>query len=194
MVSILTLGNPRDLRLFWALEGLLASRGPVLALCREGVWLPRQAPSFLLADRGLSGGVRGRALVAVKDAALLPPFLEAEAGSLAILCSHNPRAVGLVARSGLEAVTCGLSPRDTVTFSSREKDRGTVAFQRPLGFPGAAAVEPGEFPIRFPSSWDPYTVLCCAAVAALLGWGDRELALAAGGFFHGDFASDPRKN
>ena len=193
MVSILTLGNPRDLRLFRALEALLAGRGGTAAVCREWIRIPREPPAFFLAERGLRGAVDGQALVAVKDASPLPPFLQAGPGSLAILCSHNPQAVGLVARSGLEAVTCGLSPRDTVTFSSRGSGRGTVALQRPLGFPGAQWVDPGEFPIRFPASWDPYTVLCCAAVAALLGCGDRELVLGEGPP-PDDFANLPRRN
>ena len=194
MVSILTLGNPRDLRLFHALQSILLPRGPVLSVCRGKSRIPPEQPSFFLGDCGLSGRVAGRALLAIKDTDPLPAILRAGEESLVILCSHNPQAVRLVASTGLPAVTCGLSPRDTVTFSSRGKEEGTVALQRPLVLPGGQMVDPGEVPIRFPPSWDAYTVLCCAAVAALLDGTDRELTLGKPSALMKIFSNDPRKN
>ena len=37
--------------------------------------------------------------------------------------------------------------------------------------------EPGEFPAAFPPQWDAYTVLCCGAVAALLGLAEDGMEL-----------------
>ena len=178
MVPIFTLGNPRDLRLFYALRRMLSAWGPVLSSNLEGSWIPSQEPSFLLEDRGLCGNFHGRALFILKDTHPLPPRLQSEEGSLAVLCSHNRDAVQLLADTGLQAVTCGLSPRDTVTFSSLEPGRGTIALQRPLQFPGGIlSAEPREFPTLFPSHWNPSIVLCCAATAAVLGFNEEVLEL-----------------
>ena len=178
MIPVLTLGDPRDLRLFQALRGLLAGKGPLLALGSREVWLPGGKTPFLLGDCGLVSQIWGNGLLAVKNCQLLPSSLYAQEGSLAVICSHHRESVELLARTGIQAVTCGLPPRDTVTFSSLEPGRGTVALQRPLRLPAfSLRAEPGEFPAAFPPQWDAYTVLCCGAVAALLGLAEDGMEL-----------------
>lgn len=139
MIPVLTLGDPRDLRLFQALRGLLAGKGPLLALGSREVWLPGGKTPFLLGDCGLVSQIWGNGLLAVKNCQLLPSSLYAQEGSLAVICSHHRESVELLARTGIQAVTCGLSPRDTVTFSSLEpgeRDGG------PPAAPAAAGLLP----------------------------------------------------
>lgn len=112
----------------------------------------------------------------MKNCQLLPSSLYAQEGSLAVICSHHRESVELLARHGIQAVTCGLSPRDTVTFSSLEPGRGTVALQRPLRLPAfSLRAEPGNF--RRPSRPSGSPTPSFAAARWQLSWAWRRMGM-----------------
>lgn len=67
------------------------------------------------------------------------------------------------------AVSYGLSPRDTLTVSSREGERLWVAIQRDLVTAEGLVVERQEFPVVLPRGADAMTALAVAGALLLLG-------------------------
>lgn len=177
MFSIITVGDPWDLRIHQTLLEQLRRRGRVLASSARGVSIPDGPADFFLGDCGCTGAVGGKCLLVIKNEALLPTLLDAPGCTLAVVYSHNRAAVELVAASGLQAVTCGLSSRDTITFTSMDSQSGAIALQRAIQGPDGQLTEQSELPVRITTPQDSYTMLSCAAVLAAAGLlaGEQEL-------------------
>lgn len=86
-----------------------------------------------------------------------------------MLDSQNRCAVAFAARSGLRVLDCGLSSRDTLTFSSLSGDDAVICLQRPVEDRQGRTVEPFELPLRLSRQHPAYPLLCCAAVLILSG-------------------------
>ena len=67
------------------------------------------------------------------------------------------------------AVSYGLSPRDSLTLSSRERERLWCALQRELVTLDGAVVERQEFPVLPPPGLEPLSALAAAGALLLLG-------------------------
>lgn len=89
---------------------------------------------------------------------------------VAIVDPDDGGAIDAVSKYGLQAVTCGLSQKATVTYSSLEQECAVVSLQREIRSLRGDTVYPREIPIHFTSarelSGDAYALL--AATAALL--------------------------
>ncbi len=84
----------------------------------------------------------------------------------AVVDSENKNAANMLRVDGIQTVTCGLSQKDTVTFSSLDNDRAVVSLQRGLKALDGSDIDPVEVPVAFSPSHSEYPVL--AAVAVLL--------------------------
>lgn len=84
----------------------------------------------------------------------------------AVVDSDSVGAVSLLRGKGIETVTCGLSQKDTFTFSSLENDHAVVSLQRSIKALDGSDIVPVEVPVAFSASHSEYPVL--AAVAVLL--------------------------
>ena len=69
----------------------------------------------------------------------------------------------------VSAVSYGLSPRDSLTLSSREGERLWCALQRELVTLDGAVVERQEFPVLPPPGLEPLSALAAAGALLLLG-------------------------
>lgn len=69
---------------------------------------------------------------------------------------------------GIQVVTCGLSPKDTFTFSSRGEDSAVVSLMRAVETT-AGIVEPMEIPISFVPGAEDYPLLSTTAALVLTG-------------------------
>ena len=79
-------------------------------------------------------------------------------------------------RSGLarrlraeQVVSCGFSPRDSLTFSSLEEDRAVLCVQRALARPDGGRVEPREVPLERTGGQPPEELLLLGGLRLLLG-------------------------
>jgi len=103
--------------------------------------------------------------------------LTAECGNLecgtVLLPGKASRQLGMLrVRS---AVSYGLSGRDSLTLSSREKHRIWVAVQRELVRLDGAVLERQEFPVRIPHGADEWQTLALTGAMLLLGAEPGEL-------------------
>lgn len=87
-----------------------------------------------------------------------------------ILNSANADDIETAKRSGGEVISCGLSLRDTVTFSSFTEDRCVISIQRPLTRFDGRSVEPFELPLTVNEGDDRYGILCANLLLILGGY------------------------
>ncbi len=73
-------------------------------------------------------------------------------------------------KSGGEVISCGLSLRDTVTFSSFTDDRCVISIQRPITRFDGKTVEPFELPLSVADGDDRYGILCANLLLILGGY------------------------
>lgn len=83
----------------------------------------------------------------------------------AVLEPENEKAAALLQAQHVPIVTCGLSQKNTVTFSSRTPSTAVVSLQREIHDTSGAPVEPRELPVALSSPREDYPLL--ASVAAL---------------------------
>lgn len=88
---------------------------------------------------------------------------------VAIIDSDNRTGADMLRKNGIQTVTCGLSQKDTMTFSSLENDRAVVSLQRGLAALDGSELFPVEVPVTFKLSHGEYPVLASVAVLLLSG-------------------------
>lgn len=87
-----------------------------------------------------------------------------------IFDSSNPADIQTAKNSGGEVITCGLSLRDSVTFSSLTDENCVISIQRSIRRFDGGKIEPCEIPCKMCTSDDKYAVLCSNLLLILLGY------------------------
>ena len=93
--------------------------------------------------------------------------------TVAIVDAQRPELLEYVSSTGLLAITCGLSSRDTITLSSMDSDSVVVNIQRSIISFCAMEVEPQEFPVNYPAPFDHFSIMAAAGVFLACGQIDR---------------------
>ena len=81
------------------------------------------------------------------------------AGTTVIAASDDERQLKSLAKAQIPVITCGLSSKDTFTFSSKEEESAVVALMRSVKSVYGHTIEPMEVPITFPPKTDDFTLL-----------------------------------
>ncbi len=88
-----------------------------------------------------------------------------------LICnSANYDDLELARKSGGEVITCGMSLRDSVTFSSFTEDRCVISVQRRLTRFDGSKAEPFELPVCCLKDDHRYGILCANLLLILLGY------------------------
>lgn len=87
-----------------------------------------------------------------------------------IFNSSNQSDIEGAKKSGGEVITCGLSLRDSVTFSSITENNCVISIQRSITRFDGKKTEPREIPCKISDSDDKYAVLCANLLLVLLGY------------------------
>ena len=109
------------------------------------------------------------ALLIFKDTGGFSPESIMAKSIIAVVDSGNPEIMAFVSGTKFPAVTCGLSPRDTITLSSINVDSAVVNLQRTLTCLDGSFVEPQEIPVTLKRPIDSFTLMAAAAVFILSG-------------------------
>ncbi len=83
-----------------------------------------------------------------------------------VLGEENAGAVPMLTHTGCPVVTCGMSPRDTLSLSSSDFPSALVSIQRDIRTLSGNVMEPADFRVHLSAPSDEYPLL--AACAALL--------------------------
>lgn len=108
-------------------------------------------------------------IVIYKDAMPMPVQLETQKQSLAVVDSCNKELLQLVSGTNLPAITCGLSPKDTITLSSINDDSAVIDVQRSIICFDGSVVEPQEIPVTLNSPIDNFTLMAAATIFIVCG-------------------------
>ncbi|MCL2055623.1 MAG: hypothetical protein FWH02_00200 [Oscillospiraceae bacterium] len=94
--------------------------------------------------------------------------LSAIAGAkIAVVDSGNGKLMRHMAQTGIPAITCGLSAKDTITLSSMGIDGAVVNLQRSIINLHGTVIEPQEIPVHISGEADRFAVMAAAAVCLL---------------------------
>lgn len=126
----------------------------------------------LLLEEAPRGHIRcPKGLIVLEGDALDNVVLEGE--FIGILPYSSRPALKFAQKNNIKAVTCGLSPYDTLTLSSITGERAVVTLQREIRTLGGVMVEPADFPITLCNPWEAEAILTVAAVLLLGDFGEQ---------------------
>lgn len=83
----------------------------------------------------------------------------------AILEADNRTAAAILQAHHIPILTCGLSPKNTITFSSRTPEKAVVTLQREIRTASGKKIEPCELPVSLSKTRADYAIL--ASIATL---------------------------
>lgn len=88
-------------------------------------------------------------------------------GFTAVVEPENEPAIEIIRRSRVQAITCGLSQADTLTFSSIDTGNAVISLQRAIQSLYGGAILPRDIPVSFGSAYSGYQLLATAAIMLL---------------------------
>lgn len=86
-----------------------------------------------------------------------------------LVSSDNESQLSFLAEKGLRGYSCGLSSKDTFTFSSRDDTAASIALMREVADVYGNIVEPMEIALKTPPSLPDFTLLSYGAALILSG-------------------------
>ena len=133
-------------------------------IARERIAASSSPPDFLIVEGDFFRvELPGNAIAIYTGSMDRPPAIPKH--GIAVVATASRKAV---AQSGLPAITCGLSAKDTITLSSSTADSLLISLQRGITSFSGAPVEPVEIPLTLSCPRNPLLVLPVAAVLLLL--------------------------
>lgn len=93
-----------------------------------------------------------------------------------IVPSRNNSVIEQLIQRRIPVITCGLSQKDTVTYSSRTDDELVVSLQRSVKRSDHVTIEPFEMPFALTPESDVYAILAFFAVCIECGIYDNGLS------------------
>ena len=128
---------------------------------------PRKDNILLLQLSDISGINIKNAIVIIKEKEILLTPLQLDESIYLLLNSDNEAQLKSVEGQKIPVITCGLSPKDTITFSSKDSDKSVVSLQRSLPS-GSNIIEPMEIIVESKNDSE-YTMLATVATGLILG-------------------------
>ena len=86
-----------------------------------------------------------------------------------VLEAKNIRAAALLKAFGATAVTCGTSPRETLSVAGLEEGTAALSLQRSLTTLGGRVLEPHDFTVKFSEPRSPHQLLMVCAALLIAG-------------------------
>lgn len=175
MTNIIIYGNCKNNILEKLILNELSNRYSIF-FYKKGIYLNKGSGYELLvisADELVEINVPQSIIILQSDAKLGKNIIVPK-DTVAIADSQNTDGLQGLCSLKIPAVSCGLSARDSVTFSSRTSDSAVIALQRSITALSGKLIEPLEFPINFNEISDEdisqydYEILAYTALRLLL--------------------------
>ena len=87
-----------------------------------------------------------------------------------IFDSANAQDAQTAKKSGGEVISCGMSLRDSVTFSSVEENRCVISLQRSITRLDGSKADPFEMPVYYDMREDRFGILSSTLLLILMGY------------------------
>lgn len=170
MIVVVVAAETTD-SLFWNTAYSLLHANYAVTSVREGVLnAPVGTSDLLLADAtSLRSLECETAVIVYKEAISLETKIQAKNEVIAVVDSCNRELLPFVGKTGLNAITCGLSARDSVTLSSMGVDSAVINLQRSMTCFDGGVLEPQEIPLQLEAPVDDFALMAASAVYLLTG-------------------------
>ena len=168
MLRWFLLGQNPDKALTTAFADSLASQFAVTAFCGSRAFMKGQGENMLLSSLPLlyrcpTEGALGILLPQGGVPLCVPKNIPL------LVSSENEQQLRHLAEHNLCGYSCGLSGKDTFTFSSRSETSACVALMREVKDVFGKTVEPMELPIELPAPANDFALLAYGAARILSG-------------------------
>lgn len=170
MTNIVLCGDPNDTSVSRALVSALALYGGVRYAGPDRIFECGVSPEYFLYEYeklpeiGLKNGiVLFRNSVPPQGPAFVPP------GFFYVLETKNSRAAALLKGARAAVVTCGTSPKDTLSVAALEENTAVLSLQRTLKTLDGKALEPHDFTVKCSEPRSPHQLLMVCAALLLAG-------------------------
>jgi len=183
MITVLLYGSDNSTELTSALLGCISAiNSSVLYLTANLVSLPpanTQKIDFMVIDNmNINSVCAQKGIVVFKqDISGISNLLEIPNEFIAVTDPENTEAVIMLQKNGMQTITCGLSQKDTLTYSSIDAERAMISLQREIKTIDGETVYPMEIPIKLKSIHGDYPALASFAVLLLSGIDLKETEL-----------------
>lgn len=170
MITVILYGEKNEKNLTRIFERNLKRYYQVHAVAETGVKTEGRGRELLLFNtENLSQVNGGTSILVLKPSADLAGLSSVSGNVIALANSNCPEQLAKLAEKKIRTVVCGLSSKDTVTFSSFNDSRAAVSLQRTVETPDGRVVEPMEVMLELEFSYDPLSVLFYTAVMMICG-------------------------
>lgn len=129
-----------------------------------------KTPEFMVIDNDKIQNLNTRGGIALFRKHIPPEqHIKIPPAFFAVIDSDSHEAADMLRGDGIQTVTCGLSQKDTVTFSSLESRCAAVSLQRGLKTIDGTDIGPADVPVSFLTPHEGYSLLAGIAVLLLSG-------------------------
>ncbi|MDD2956137.1 MAG: hypothetical protein PHD67_07465 [Oscillospiraceae bacterium] len=174
MVDILMVGGGGDPRLVNAVKETICRNFSAAVFPGASALLPALPEDYMIHEFPESRwSFPQQSILVCKRGFSPPPVFSRSACAVGLLSSDNHPAAHFLKTQRVKAVTCGMSVRDTLTFSSLGADSAVLCLQRSLPMLSGAVQEPFELPLKLSPGYDAYSLLCLSGILILSGKSDR---------------------
>ena len=91
------------------------------------------------------------------------------AGFSCVLEAKNKNAAAILQGSDAAAITCGTSPKDTISIAGLDETNAALSLQRSIVTVSGAILEPHDFTVQLISELGPHRILAVCAALLISG-------------------------
>lgn len=172
MTDIFVTGNAHDREIEELIKKRLSKSYTVTYICGKNFTETGNGYNLIVFDCDRPEIRSDNAVLLMKENGIVPKNLPADI--TAIINADSETQLKAVQKSGIKAVTCGMSNTSTISFSSETDDKLTVSLNRGITALSGRIIEPLEIPLE-KGIFGRYPLLAFAALRLLLDDFDSEL-------------------
>ncbi|MCI1965852.1 MAG: hypothetical protein LKJ17_06950 [Oscillospiraceae bacterium] len=170
MINIFLCGDVKDISATKALLAALPKYGGVRYSGPDRVFECGSHPEYLLYEYEKVPEIRLKhGMVLFKNSILPQNPVPLSQNFLYVLEAKNARAAALLKGSGVTAVTCGTSSKETLSIAGLEEGSAALSLQRTLKALNGQMLEPHDFTVKFSEPRSPHQLLMVCAALLISG-------------------------
>ena len=170
MVTIVLYGDRQDQVLLHIFERNLKPSFSVHTVTAGSIRTAGNGPDILIVNSGNPHTVKGKnCIVVLKPDADMGRIRDFSRDVVVLANSACPEQLRQLSEMKLRTIVCGISSKDTITYSSLNENDAAVSLQRTIETLQGRSVEPMEITVDFTAKYDPSTVLLYVASLLVSG-------------------------
>lgn len=170
MYNIILLGDDNDRHITHCLLALLKADYQVNQITTDiSQTIGDGAPINLIELTEISEVAMNNGILILKQNAKTSALKRIDPSVKVILSESDVKSISPFASSLSNVYTCGFSPKECVTFSSREEEDMVVSLQRSILLPSGITCEPFEIPCHRSVGYSDYAMLASVLTMILIG-------------------------